>query len=187
MALSICAEARGSPLRRRLCLLLEGATGRGREAGFCLAPDRGKISPFLVNGRYGLISQAPEISCRRQGGSRFTAYQSYGGVTRRHSRSSAFPRALDAVRECSQSTHPTHRWVRKPGSPLEEHFGQQAPAAQLTGARAPAGELLGHRSPAVPEQLSRHVLQVDVLLAPQSKRSSASDLVCEANTKHKEG
>ena len=65
----------------------------------------------------------------------------------RHSRSSAFPRALDAVRECSQSTHPTHRWVRKPGSPLEEHFGQQAPAAQLTGAQAPAGELIGHRSP----------------------------------------
>ena len=56
----------------------------------------------------------------------------------RHSRSSAFPRALDAVTECSQSTHPTHRWVRKPGSPLEEHFGQQAPAAQLTGAQAPA-------------------------------------------------
>ena len=66
----------------------------------------------------------------------------------RHSRSSAFPRALDAVTECSQSTHPTHRWVRKPGSPLEEHFGQQAPAAQLTGAQAPAGELIGHRSPA---------------------------------------
>ena len=66
----------------------------------------------------------------------------------RHSRSSAFPRALDAVTECSQSTHPTHRWMRKPGSPLEEHFGQQAPAAQLTGAQAPAGELLGHRSPA---------------------------------------
>ena len=66
----------------------------------------------------------------------------------RHSRSSAFPRALDAVTECSQSTHPTHRWMRKPGSPFEEHFGQQAPAAQLTGAQAPAGELLGHRSPA---------------------------------------
>ena len=66
----------------------------------------------------------------------------------RHSRSSAFPRALDAVTECSQSTHPTHRWVRKPGSPFEEHFGQQAPAAQLTGAQAPAGELIGHRSPA---------------------------------------
>ena len=46
----------------------------------------------------------------------------------RHSRSSAFPRALDAVTECSQSTHPTHRWVRKPGSPFEEHFGQQAPS-----------------------------------------------------------
>ena len=44
--------------------------------------------------------------------------------------------------------YPTHRWVRKPGSPLEEHFGQQAPAAQLTGARAPAGQLFGHRSPA---------------------------------------
>ena len=77
MALSICAEARGSPLRRRLCLLLEGATGRGREAGFCLVPDRGKISPFLVNGRYklvcGFISQGPEISCRRERGSRFTA------------------------------------------------------------------------------------------------------------------
>ena len=27
----------------------------------------------------------------------------------------------------------------------------------------------------------------EVLLAPHSKRSSASDLVCEANTKHKEG
>ena len=66
----------------------------------------------------------------------------------RHSRSSAFPRALDAVTECSQSTHPTHRWMRKPGSPFEEHFGQQAPAAQLTGAQAPAGELIGHRSPA---------------------------------------
>ena len=72
----------------------------------------------------------------------------YQSVIWRHSRSSAFPRALDAVTECSQSTHPTHRWVRKPGSPLEEHFGQQAPAAQLTGAQAPAGELLGHRSPA---------------------------------------
>ena len=48
-------ERRGSPLRRRLCLLLEGATGRGREAGFCLGPDRGKISPFLVNGRYKLV------------------------------------------------------------------------------------------------------------------------------------
>ena len=66
----------------------------------------------------------------------------------RHSRSSAFPRALDAVTECSQSTHPTHRWMRKPGSPFEEHFGQQAPAAQLIGAQAPAGELIGHRSPA---------------------------------------
>ena len=66
----------------------------------------------------------------------------------RHSRSSAFPRALDAVTECSQSTHPTHRWIWKPGSPFEEHFGQQAPAAQLTGAQAPAGELIGHRSPA---------------------------------------
>ena len=66
----------------------------------------------------------------------------------RHSRSSAFPRALDAVTECSQSTHPTHRWMRKPGSRFEEHFGQQAPAAQLTGAQAPAGELIGHRSPA---------------------------------------
>ena len=66
----------------------------------------------------------------------------------RHSRSSAFPRALDAVTECSQSTHPTHRWVRKPGSLFKEHFGQQAPAAQLTGAQAPAGELIGHRSPA---------------------------------------
>ena len=38
--------------------------------------------------------------------------------------------------------------MRKPGSPFEEHFGQQAPAAQLTGAQAPAGELIGHRSPA---------------------------------------
>ena len=74
----------------------------------------------------------------------------------RHSRSSAFPRALDAVTECSQSTHPTHRWMRKPGSPFEEHFGQQAPAAQLTGAQAPAGELARLL---VPEQLSRHVLQ----------------------------
>ena len=66
----------------------------------------------------------------------------------RHSRSSAFPRALDAVTECSQSTHLTHRWMRKPGSPFKEHFGQQAPAAQLTGAQAPVGELIGHRSPA---------------------------------------
>ena len=32
-----------------------------------------------------------------------------------------------------------------PGSPFEEHFGQQAPAAQLTGAQAPAGELASLR------------------------------------------
>ena len=103
----------------------------------------------------------------------------------RHSRSSAFPRALDAVTECSQSTHPTHRWMRKPGSPFEEHFGQQAPAAQLTGAQAPAGELIGHRSPARSRQSSFRATSFrEVLLAPHSKRSSASDLVCEANTKH---
>ena len=86
---------------------------------------------------------------RRVGGTtRLHANQAPLPVIWRHSRSSAFPRALDAVTECSQSTHPTHRWMRKPGSPFEEHFGQQAPAAQLTGAQAPAGELIGHRSPA---------------------------------------
>ena len=72
-------------------------------------------------------------------------YQSYGDT---RALAPSLARALDAVTECSQSTHPTHRWVRKPGSPLEEHFGQQAPAAQLTGTQAPAGELLGQRSPA---------------------------------------
>ena len=76
----------------------------------------------------------------------------------RHSRSSAFPRALDAVTECSQSTHPTHRWVRKPGSPFEEHFGQQAPVAQLTD-RRPQVSLSVIARLLVPEQLSRHVLQ----------------------------
>ena len=103
----------------------------------------------------------------------------------RHSRSSAFPRALDAVTECSQSTHLTHRWMRKPGSPFKEHFGQQAPAAQLTGVlRRPQVSL----SVIARLQSSFRATSFrEVLLAPHSKRSSASDLVCEANTKHKEG
>ena len=71
---------------------------------------------------------------------------------------------------------------------MEEHFGQQVHrlhSSQVLG--RPQGSFSVIARLLVPEQLSRHLLQVEVLLAPHSKRSSASDLVCEANTKHKEG
>ena len=42
-----------------------------------------------------------------------------------------------------------------------------------------------HRSPARSRAAFRATSFGEVLLAPHSKRSSASDLVCEANTKHK--
>ena len=133
------------------------APGRPWQPGHCLAlrarrRRRGRCAPGRL---HALRVTAHVVSW---GGDVLHANQAPLPVIWRHSRSSAFPRALDAVTECSQSTHPTHRWVRKPGSPFEEHFGQQAPVAQLTD-RRPQVSLSVIARLLVPEQLSRHVLQ----------------------------